>query len=535
MDLGAGIDVGPYRLDSILGQGGMGVVYRATDTKLNRTVALKVLSSSLADAAARQRFQREAQTASSLSHPHIIVVHDAGEFDGRQYLVTELAAGGTLADWAERQTRTSREIVELLIGIADALATAHGAGILHRDIKPGNILLTKTGYAKLADFGLAKIPETPEDVTRAASLRTAVGAVVGTTAYMSPEQAAARRVDFRSDIFSFGIVLYELLAGRRPFSGESDVDLLHGSCMMRPAAGRYRPAPLKLLVEKTLEKDPADRYQTMREVVVDMRRLLRQSGESVQTPIAPARSSPRYLWQLAAAIVLLGLGAGVVLLVRGKTTAVTHFEYTPLTNFSDSVVAPALSPDGRMLAFIRGENTFDGPGEVYVKLLPDGEPAQITHDGLNKMGQLVFSPDGSRIVYSVGTIDSWIVPVLGGRAAPLLANASALSWLNPSADGQRRVMYSALTGEGIHMGIFSAAPNRTDERKIYLPADVNGMAHRSFASPDGRSVLLIEMDLTGWRPCRLVPADGSSPGTQFGPVPSQCTDAAWLPDGRGST
>ena len=326
MDLGAGIDVGPYRLDSILGQGGMGVVYRAHDTKLNRTVALKVLSSSLADAAARQRFQREAQTASSLSHPHIIVVHDAGEFDGRQYLVTELAAGGTLADWAERQTRTSREIVELLIGIADALATAHEAGILHRDIKPGNILLTKNGYAKLADFGLAKIPETPEDVTRAASLRTAVGAVVGTTAYMSPEQAAARRVDFRSDIFSFGMVLYQLVAGRRPFSGESDVDLLHAILHdAPPTLPDTVPAALKLLVEKTLEKDPADRYQTMREIVVDMRRLLRQSGESVQAPIAPARSSPRYLWQLAAAIVLLGLGAGVVLLVRGKTTAVTHF------------------------------------------------------------------------------------------------------------------------------------------------------------------------------------------------------------------
>src|SRR5437868_5465892 len=154
-----GAQVGPYRLESQIGRGGMGSVYRALDTKLNRPVAIKFLSNDLADAAARRRFQREAQTASSLNHPHIVTVHDIGEVDGRQYLVTEFVDGGTLKDWAQATTRTWRQIIELLIGVADGLAAAHAAGIVHRDIKPENILVPKNGYAKLADFGLAKLWE----------------------------------------------------------------------------------------------------------------------------------------------------------------------------------------------------------------------------------------------------------------------------------------------------------------------------------------------------------------------------------------
>jgi serine/threonine protein kinase len=158
-----GQTIGQYRIDSMLGQGGMGQVYRAKDTKLNRPVAVKFFSEGLADPAARRRFQREAQMASSLNHPHIVTVHDAGEWKGQQYLVTEFVDGGTLKDWAGQQRRTWAEVVELLVGVADGIAAAHAAGITHRDIKPANILITKSGYAKLADFGLAKLvePATP--------------------------------------------------------------------------------------------------------------------------------------------------------------------------------------------------------------------------------------------------------------------------------------------------------------------------------------------------------------------------------------
>ena len=185
--------LGAYRIESRIGAGGMGEVYRAVDTRLNRPVAIKFLPSELADSSARRRFQQEAQMASALNHPHILTVHEAGEFDGRQYLVTELVDGGTLKDWAKSERRSWRQIVELMIGVADALAAAHAVGILHRDIKPDNILVTTSGYAKLADFGLAKLEgrATPAAAAHTVTANeTRPGVVIGTIAYMSPEQAA---------------------------------------------------------------------------------------------------------------------------------------------------------------------------------------------------------------------------------------------------------------------------------------------------------------------------------------------------------
>lgn len=226
----------------------MGTVYRALDTKLNRAVAIKFLSGDLADAAARRRFQREAQMASSLNHPHILTVHDAGEFEGRQYLVTEFVDGGTLKDWAKAEKRTWRQTIELLTDVADGLAAAHAAGMTHRDIKPANILVAKNGYAKLADFGLAKLTDpTCEDVTRTiGSEYTHTGMIVGTIAYMSPEQAAGGHVDARSDIFSFDIVLYELLAGRRPLWGSGNA----------PPLAEDVPAALRAVVERRWKRIP---------------------------------------------------------------------------------------------------------------------------------------------------------------------------------------------------------------------------------------------------------------------------------------
>src|SRR5688572_8015145 len=190
--------IGHYRIDGQIGQGGMGVVYRALDTKLNRPVAVKFLSDVVGDPGARRRFQREAQMASSLNHPHIVTVYDVGEWQEQQYVVTEYVDGGTLIDWAAEQPRSWRQCVELLTGVAEGLAAAHDAHILHRDIKPANILVSKSGYAKLADFGIAKLEEhAADDVTRTRS-----GVVLGTTAYMSPEQARGEPCDVRSDIFS---------------------------------------------------------------------------------------------------------------------------------------------------------------------------------------------------------------------------------------------------------------------------------------------------------------------------------------------
>jgi Tol biopolymer transport system component len=540
MSLAAGSKLGPYEILAPIGAGGMGEVYRALDTKLNRPVAVKLLSDELADAAARRRFQREAQTASSLNHPHILTVHDAGEIEGRQYLVTEYVDGGTLKDWARlpgnKDQRSWREIVELLVGVADGLDAAHSAGILHRDIKPANILITKSGYAKLADFGLAKLVEdpAPDEATRTLTeIGTRPGVVIGTIAYMSPEQASGKPLDSRSDIFSFGVVLYQLLAGRRPFEGATDLEtlqtIIHGAPRPLP---EDLPPTLRAVVEKALEKVPGDRYQSMRELVVDLRRLMRQSVETVPAPPRPGRR-----WWAASLVLLALVAGGAVLLFRSHQPAgSTQPQYTQLTTFADSATSPALSPDGRMLTFIRGESTFFGPGQIYVKLLPDGEPVQLTRDSLPKFGP-AFSPDGARIAYSTGiagpdstTMDTWVVPVLGGQPQRLLTNAEGLTWSAEGA-GPLRVLFSEMTGRGFQMSIVSSTESRSDQRNVYVPPE-NGMAHRSHLSPKGDQVIVIEMGFNAWLPCRLVPSDGSSPGKPVGPAPAQCTDAAWSPDGK---
>ncbi len=540
-----GLQLGAYVVQARLGAGGMGVVYRALDTKLNRPVAVKFLSETVADPDARRRFQREAQTVSSLNHPHILTVHDAGEFEGRQYLVTELVDGGTLRDWMQGR-QGWQQTIELLIGVADGLAAAHQAGILHRDIKPENILITGTGYAKLADFGLAKLHEgAASDVaTRMVSeMRTRQGLIVGTVAYMSPEQAAGRPLDARSDIFSFGVVLYEALARQRPFRGASDPDVLYS--ILHQAASPLPdevPVPLRMVVEKALEKDPEDRFQSMRAMVDDLRRVMRRGSDETAALATIRRNTRTRRWLAAAALVVASVAVGTLFVLRSRRPVEpVRAEYTQLTSFADSATSPALSPDGRMLAFIRGESTFFGPGQIYVKLLPDGEPVRLTDDDFNKMSPK-FSPDGARIGYSTAiqsstggvaddtTMDTWVVPVLGGQPRRLLSNAEGLTWFRDGA-GQPRVLFSELTGQDFQMSIASSTESRTDQRTVYMPPKT-GMAHRSALSPDRAWVLVVEMDAGAWLPCRLVPFDGSIPGKPVGPARAQCTDAAWSPDGR---
>ena len=251
-----GTTIGDYRIEREIGKGGMGVVYLARDLSLNRNVAIKFLSPHVSGESHRRRFQQEAQMASSLNHPHILAVYATGAFEQQLYLVTEWIDGGTLRDWLSRTQPSLRQKLELIIPVADALATAHEAGILHRDIKPDNILVSKAGHPKLADFGLAKILDSSGDdaTTRTLADQTLPGTVMGTIAYMSPEQVSGAAVDLRSDIFSFGILLYELLAGARPFQGASSLILLESIRHADPPPLAERcpalPQPLRNIVER---------------------------------------------------------------------------------------------------------------------------------------------------------------------------------------------------------------------------------------------------------------------------------------------
>jgi eukaryotic-like serine/threonine-protein kinase len=487
-----GSQVGSYRIDARLGEGGMGVVYRATDTKLSREVAIKVLGDHLFDANARRRFQREAQMASALNHPHIVTVYDVGEHADRQYLVTELVDGGTLQDWANAEPHRWRPIVELMLGVADALAAAHDASILHRDVKPANILVTKTGYAKLADFGLAKLVEDDEARARG-SHQTATGAVVGTAAYMSPEQALGRKLDARSDIFTFGVVLYELLAGRHPFAGESDVVMLQAVIHAAPPPLPDEiPEALKSVVEKTLEKDPAERYQTMRDLVVDLRRIARRSSASLPQAKPAARRTPTWLaWGIAAAAIaaLAIVGLGAVRRSSVVPTEPSEFAILPPddTAFDETQVyqqptVPALSSDGRRLAF--SATSKDGVSRLWLRELsslaarplkgtedaeapfwsPDGRslgffsggklrridvaggPAEALADVPLHLGA-AWAPDGT-IVYCAGPGPLLRVPATGGTPTPLTRlDPGFIAHLAPQIlpDGRHIVFVAART------------------------------------------------------------------------------------------
>ena len=538
-----GSRVGPYQILGSLGAGGMGVVYEAEDTRLGRRVALKFVPDRLRDdPIALERLQREARAASSLNHPNICTIFDVGEDGGHYYIVMERLHGQPLMQLIAKGQITPDTAVGLAIEIADALDVAHSLHIIHRDIKPANIFVTERGQAKVLDFGLAKVaPARRAAMSFGATsdeVITSPGSAIGTVAYMSPEQARGEEVDTRSDLFSLGAVLYEMVTGRLPFEGATSAVIFEGILNRHPAPpSRLNPQvtpELEFVILKLLEKDRDLRYRSAADVVADLKRLRRDSASGKfksppSTVTRFARRRPKFAAAIVAAVVLAAI-VGTALWSRRAPVIAPQSEWVALTDFPDSAVDPAISPDGRTLAFLRGSEPFMTKGDLYVKLLPNGDPVQLTNDDSTKLFP-AFSPDSSRVVYTgVDPQLSWntfVVPVLGGKPQMFLPNAEGLHWI-----GEHNILFSEIRN-GLHMALVTAGEGRTGQRDVYVPPTERGMAHYSALAPDGKHVLITEMGSAGeWLPCRVLPLDASSTGTQVGPSAKGCVAAAWSPDGR---
>ena len=531
--LQSGTRLGPYEIVGRLGAGGMGVVYKARDIKLGRLLALKLLpEAALADPTARARLLREAQNASSLNHPNIATIYEAGEDAGRIYIAMELVEGQPLNTLLRRDGLAIETVNRYGLQICAALAHAHERGVVHRDLKPANVVVTTDGQAKVLDFGLAKRLSAAdlEEATVSQMSLTEAGAIVGTLRYMAPETLRGEPADERTDLWALGVILYEMSAGAPPFDGRTAYEL--SSAILRETVEplpQHVPPGLRSTIQRCLAKEREHRYQRATEV----RAALEAIASNTQPVSAAQPRSRRAGWVglSAGAVAVLLLLAGGFHFFRSKLlppATPPRVDWVQLTDFADSAVSPALSPDGRILVFIRGGDTFVGTGEIEAKLLPSGEPVQLTHDSTSKMSP-EFSPDGSSVAYTVAsdqrfTWDTWVVPVLGGEPRLMMPNADGLTWIEAN-----HLLFSEIKA-GIHMGVVTSSDNRSDRRDVYLPARERGMAHRSALSPDHKWVLVAEMDNGGWLPCRLVPFDGHAAGRSVGPPGASCTYVAWSPD-----
>ncbi|HSB35318.1 MAG TPA: protein kinase, partial [Thermoanaerobaculia bacterium] len=447
MSLAAGSKLGPYEILSPLGAGGMGEVYRAKDTRVDRLVALKVLPEEFfEDEERRARFEREARTLASLNHPGIAVLYSFEELSGRHVLAMELVDGETLRERITTGALSTRKAVDLGIQIARGLAAAHESGVVHRDLKPENVVLTKDGRAKILDFGLAKQQTIPAgDDTKSPTLAKATdaGTLLGTVGYMAPEQVRGQAADARSDIFAFGCVLYEMLTGRRAFKGDSAVETMNAILREEPpepdASGAKIPPELDRLVRHCLEKSPVERFQSARDVAFDLESLGGSSASGRAAAPASPRGGRRWLPAASLAAALLGIaGAYAIGLWKGMRSIAAVPSFAQLTFRQEPIFNARLAPDGKTIVYSAAPsgNTpeifalrSDYPGASPRSLLRDGHLLSISSRG--ELAVLIRARYKAHSLFE-GTLAR--MPLEGGAPREVLNGVREADWSPDGSD-----------------------------------------------------------------------------------------------------
>jgi eukaryotic-like serine/threonine-protein kinase len=480
-----------------LGEGGMGAVYKARDHRLDRLVAIKVLSEKAAATPERQaRFIQEAKTASALNHPHIVTIHEIDLAGDLMFIAMEFIEGRTLEQLIPQKGLRITDALRYAIPAADALAAAHAIGIVHRDVKPSNIMVSAKGVVKVLDFGLAKLTsrgmprsaaaggEADATVTVTNLHDTEAGSILGTVAYMSPEQAEGKEIDARSDIFSFGVMLYEMLTGRRPFTGDTKLSTLAAIVNQEPRPAKQLveglPSELDRVLARCLRKDPARRFQTMADLKVTLEELKEESDSGRLTAGVPVPARKR-TWQWAAAGALVVLALTGAWLLRRPASAPPE-TLVPVTSYPGSELYPSFSPDGRQIAFSWNGESGDNR-DIYVKLVGETNALRLTTDPAADSFP-VWAPDGKRIAFRRAGPQGGIytVSALGGAEQKLsdFATSYQMSW---SPDGK----LLAVSSDAPTSAIFLAPAEGGEARRVSNPK-APGFDRAASFSPDGRQL-----------------------------------------------
>lgn len=535
-----GQEIGTYKIEKLLGAGGMGEVYLAHETKLNRRVALKILPSQfVADAERTSRFEREAQALSALNHPNLITIFEVGDVNGLHFIAMEFVEGQTLRAMMNGTLRL-RDVLSIVAQVAEALSAAHQSGIIHRDIKPDNIMVRADGYVKVLDFGLAKLAEAEVPAGAPGPAHTQAGATMGTLAYMSPEQATGETIDHRTDIWSLGVVLYELVTSEKPFQGANRQATVNAILSSEPnsaaASDPNVPSELDLVLDKVLEKDRELRYQTASDFRADVRRLLRgidsspsNSRQRVLAGLARRKKNRRWFWPAAASLAfLLTAVVGWIYISRPRPPDWSRATHIQLTDQSGTEFFPSLAPDGRSFVYASRVN---GNFDLFLQRVGGKNLTLLTKDSNADDTQPAFSPDGERIAFRSDREPAgiYVMEATGENLRPVTAEGFHPSW---SPDG-KEIVFSVASRD---------APNvrNTDPSKLWI-VNVETGARRLLTdrdamqpawSPRGARIAFWFMPpAVGRSDIATIPRGGGEPvvvtkdaSTNWNPI--------WSPDGK---